>query len=146
MTVSKKFWVFPCASYHAGTKSHVLSGDVMCEYVYVVLANYSCVCMYLGRRGWGLQGRVWGLRLDFCEQRSELRLFWTKFPTAGAQFSQEYYPIWCPMSVVVLPWDTFDSNSFHILATISEILWTSHVSVSGVTCTKGIKTTIMGCT
>lgn len=45
--VQKVLWVFPCASYHAGTKSYVLSGDVMCENVYVALANYSRVCMYM---------------------------------------------------------------------------------------------------
>lgn len=72
MTVSKKFWVFPCASYHAGTKSHVLSGDVMCEYVYVVLANYSCVCMYMHVSG------EEGVRVAGESMRSEIGLLWGK--------------------------------------------------------------------
>lgn len=77
------------------------------------------VCMHVsGEEGARVARRVWSLRLNFCEKRSELRLFWSKFPTAGAQFSQEYYRICCPMSVVVLPWDTFNLDSFHMLVPI----------------------------
>ena len=108
------------------------------------LLMYVCACIW-GGEGEG-EYEVDCMRLNFCEKTSELRLFWTKFPTAGAHFSQEYYPFLCPMSVVVLRWDAFNLNSFYILVTISDILWTSYVSVFAATCTKAMKTTITGCT
>lgn len=114
--------MFPCASYHAGTKRHVLSSDVMCEYIYLVLANFSCVCVDAFFFGGGVAGRVWTLRLDFCEKRSWRRLFGPGSHLQGPSFPRGITPIWCPMSMIVLPWDTFDLNSSHILVTISDIL------------------------
>lgn len=78
-----------------------------------------CRCLFFG---WGVAERVWTLRLDFCEKRSWWGLFGPGSHLQGPSFPRGITPIWCPMSMIVLPWDTFDLNSSHIIVTISDIL------------------------